>query len=109
MTQQIFSDFGDRDIIAKALSVGAIYLFDFLRSAAVRGEGDPAWQNEDRLTVRETQLLQAFATGKSYKEAARVLHISPHTVGNHVKSIYRKLEVNSRSDAIREARRGGEI
>jgi DNA-binding NarL/FixJ family response regulator len=87
----------------------AIYLLDYLRSAPTQSEGHIQQESEDRLTVRETELLQAFAAGKTYKEAARVLDISPHTVGNHVKSIYRKLEVNSRSEAIREARRGGEI
>ena len=55
------------------------------------------------LTAREHDLLRAFAAGRSYKEAARDLGISPHTVGNHVKSIYRKLEVRSRSDALRAA------
>ena len=46
-------------------------------------------------------LLRAFAAGRSYKESARDLGISPHTVGNHVKSIYRKLEVRTRGDALR--------
>lgn len=90
----------------------AVYLLDFLRQVAT----DPADAgtkavpaSEDRLTSREAELLSEFAAGCSYKEAARNLGISPHTVGNHVKAIYRKLEVNSRSEAIREARRGGEI
>lgn len=88
----------------------AVYLLDFLRGAADPAATDAApVASEDRLTPRETDLLRAFAGGASYKEAARLLDISPHTVGNHVKSIYRKLEVNSRSEAIREARRGGEL
>lgn len=56
----------------------------------------------DQLTQRESELLRTFAEGKSYKEAARMLGISPQTVGTYAKTIYRKLEVNSRSDAIRE-------
>ena len=69
------------------------------------GAGDAAgYIADDRLTPRETELLRAFASGQSYKEAARTLGISPHTVGNHVKAIYRKLEVTSRSEAIRAAR-----
>ena len=85
----------------------AIYLLDYLRSgggAAVDPKGEIA---DDRLTPRETELLRAFASGQSYKEAARALGISPHTVGNHVKAIYRKLEVTSRGEAIRAARNGG--
>ena len=82
----------------------AIYLLDYLRSGG-GGAGDAAGDiADDRLTPRETELLRAFATGQSYKEAARTLGISPHTVGNHVKAIYRKLEVTSRSEAIRAAR-----
>ncbi len=82
----------------------AVYLLDLLRAPVVSpSEPSTPAAIDDRLTQRETELLRAFAEGKSYKEAARVLGISPHTVGTHVKAIYRKLEVNSRSDAIRQA------
>ncbi|WP_110299230.1 response regulator [Blastomonas natatoria] len=80
----------------------AVYLLDLLRSPAPSSPVQPLSQADDRLTQRESELLRAFAEGKSYKEAARMLGISPHTVGTHVKAIYRKLEVNSRSDAIRQ-------
>ena len=81
----------------------AVYLLDLLRTQSPFPQGAADDAPDDRLTARETELLRAFADGKSYKEAARVLGISPHTVGTHVKAIYRKLEVNSRSDAIRQA------
>lgn len=81
----------------------AVYLLDLLRAPASPPREAVTGASDDRLTQRETELLRAFAEGKSYKEAARVLGISPHTVGTHVKAIYRKLEVNSRSDAIRQA------
>ena len=81
----------------------AVYLLDLLRAQSPVPQGAADDAPDDRLTARETELLRAFADGKSYKEAARVLGISPHTVGTHVKAIYRKLEVNSRSDAIRQA------
>jgi len=55
------------------------------------------------LTERETELLQLFAKGLSYKEAAQSLGISRHTIGDHVKAIYRKLSVNSRAEAVYEA------
>jgi DNA-binding NarL/FixJ family response regulator len=54
----------------------------------------------DDLTEREIALLKLFARGLSYKETARELDISPLTVGNYVKSIYRKLAVNSRGEAV---------
>ena len=81
----------------------AVYLLDLLRAPATSAAQPATGSTDDRLTSRETELLRAFADGKSYKEAARALGISPHTVGTHVKAIYRKLEVNSRSDAIRQA------
>lgn len=61
------------------------------------------------LTAREVELLQVFAKGMSYKEAARALDISPLTVGNHVKSIYRKLAVHSRGEAVYTALRSGQL
>ncbi len=81
----------------------AVYLLDLLRAPATAPAQAAPGHADDRLTTRETELLRAFADGKSYKEAARVLGISPHTVGTHVKAIYRKLEVNSRGEAIRQA------
>jgi DNA-binding NarL/FixJ family response regulator len=81
----------------------AVYLLDLLRAPAASPAQPATASTDDRLTSRETELLRAFADGNSYKEAARALGISPHTVGTHVKAIYRKLEVNSRSDAIRQA------
>ena len=79
----------------------AVYLLELLRQPQPIAAPAPTPSSDERLTAREAELLAAFAEGQSYKEAARTLGISPHTVGNHVKSIYRKLEVNSRSEAIR--------
>ncbi len=61
------------------------------------------------LTPREVELLELFARGHSYKQAARDLGISPLTVGNYVKSIYRKLAVHSRGEAVYEAVRSGQL
>lgn len=65
-------------------------------------EGKPA-KSEPRLTEREGQLLRLFAQGKSYKEAAEELGVTANTIGAHVKSIYSKLNVNSRGRAIFQA------
>lgn len=87
----------------------ARYLLDALRAdPAPALEPTSSALADDRLTRRETELLCAFAEGLSYKEAARRLRISPHTVGNHVKAIYRKLDVNSRIEAIRAVQSGSE-
>lgn len=55
------------------------------------------------LSKRETELLELLYKGDSYKEIADKLCISLHTVHTHIKNIYGKLHVNSRSQAIYEA------
>ncbi|MBU6165736.1 MAG: response regulator transcription factor [Alphaproteobacteria bacterium] len=55
------------------------------------------------LSDRELELLRLLARGFSYAESAGLLGLSAHTVASHVKNIYRKLEVNSRAEALYEA------
>lgn len=62
---------------------------------------------EDILTDREKDVLIMFSRGLSYKETAATLKISRHTVSDYVKSIYRKLSVHSRNEAIFEAVQNG--
>lgn len=91
---------------APVSSAAAVYMLEQLRSlplVAVAEEGDSG------LTPREVELLGVFAKGSSYKEAARILGISPLTVGDHVKSIYRKLAVHSRGEAVYEAIKTGQL
>jgi DNA-binding NarL/FixJ family response regulator len=65
--------------------------------------------NTARLTPRETDILWGIAKGFSYTDIAGHLGLSRHTVPSHIKSIYRKLEVNSRSEAVFEAVQQGLI
>jgi DNA-binding NarL/FixJ family response regulator len=55
------------------------------------------------LTEREVEVLRILSRGFSIPECAEMLHISPFTVGTHVKNIYRKLQVSSRTEAVFEA------
>jgi len=52
------------------------------------------------LTSREWEVLDLLCERKTTDEVASDLFLSPETVRSHVKSIYRKLGVNSRDDAI---------
>ncbi len=55
------------------------------------------------LSDREYEVLNLLARGFSNAECADILTVSPNTIGTHVKNIYRKLEVNSRAEALFEA------
>ena len=55
------------------------------------------------LSERETEVLKLVVKGFTYPEIGEVLGISPHTVKTHVRRVYRKLEVRSRSEAVLEA------
>jgi LuxR family maltose regulon positive regulatory protein len=59
---------------------------------------------EESLSEREIEVLRLLATGESYKEVGQNLFLSLNTVQFHVKSIYRKLLVNKRVQAIERAR-----
>lgn len=59
------------------------------------------------LTNREVEILRAVAQGYKRKEIAEQLEISTGTVGNHINSIYRKLNVGSNIQAVVQATRMG--
>jgi DNA-binding NarL/FixJ family response regulator len=56
-----------------------------------------------RLTEREGEVLTLIVKGFSYAESARLMGVQESTVTSHVRSIYRKLEVHSRGEAVYEA------
>ena len=62
---------------------------------------------EFRLTPAEDNVLQYVARGFKYAEIAQLTGVSIHTVHSHIKNIYAKLSVNSRSEAVFEASRLG--
>jgi DNA-binding NarL/FixJ family response regulator len=61
------------------------------------------------LTEREAEVLGLLAKGLANKQIAAALGISEHTVKFHVSSIYTKLNVTNRAEAVREGLRGGWI
>jgi DNA-binding NarL/FixJ family response regulator len=70
----------------------------------------PQTSTHDReapLSMREMEVLRLVAKGFSLVEVARILHVSHTTTRSHAKNIYRKLEVNSRGEAVFEATRMG--
>lgn len=55
------------------------------------------------LTRRETEILQLISEGKTYTQISEELFISKETAKTHIKNIYSKLQVNSKSEAIAKA------
>jgi DNA-binding NarL/FixJ family response regulator len=61
------------------------------------------------LTARESEVLGLLGRGLSNKMIARELHISEHTVKFHISSIYAKLGVSNRAEAVSQGTRHGLI
>jgi DNA-binding NarL/FixJ family response regulator len=67
----------------------------------------PAPRETHSLTPQEVRLLGLLAEGHSYQNAAGQLDISINTVRNHVRSIYDKLHVHTKSEAVAKALKAG--
>jgi DNA-binding NarL/FixJ family response regulator len=65
----------------------------------------PPEKSDYDLTPHEIRLLKLMVDGHSYKSAATLLHVTPHTVSFHLRRIYEKLEVHSKSEAVAKALR----
>jgi DNA-binding NarL/FixJ family response regulator len=74
-----------------------------------REAGNAARSRVERLTPRETEILQRMADGLSQDEIATILGISRHTLRTHVQNILTKLRVRSRLEALAEAVRYGKV
>ncbi len=64
-------------------------------------------ETDYKLTRREKEILECLVNGHQQKEIAEILHISPYTVDSHVRNIYAKLHVNSRSMVVAKALQEG--
>jgi DNA-binding NarL/FixJ family response regulator len=67
----------------------------------------PQETEETDLTPHEIRILQLLAEGYNYKTAGRELSVSSNTIAFHMKHIYEKLHVHSKSEAVAKALRGG--
>lgn len=63
-------------------------------------------QGENPLTPRQQQIVRGLVDGLSYKLIADKLLISVETVRDHIKNIYRKLQVNSKAEVIKKVMDG---
>jgi DNA-binding NarL/FixJ family response regulator len=58
-----------------------------------------------QLTPHETRLLKLLVDGHNYKTAAQELKVSVNTISFHMRNIYQKLQVHSKSEAVSKALR----
>ena len=83
-------------------------VLQLLRQPAEKQEPEPEPEpGPALLSAREAEVLRLVAMGFTYEEVAQRLRISRHTVLTFVRRIYAKLEVNSKMEAVNEARRKG--
>lgn len=93
-------------LIGVAFAAGGVWVGWKL---AARGRPE-AFQRNDAalaalgLTGQEVKVLERLAAGRSNKEIARDLGLSPNTVKTHVGNLYGKLEVGRRTQAVGKAR-----
>ena len=64
------------------------------------GFASAAGNGNNSMPDRQRSTLDLLLDGKSEKEVAARLDISPHTVHNHVKEIYKRMNVNSRPELL---------
>lgn len=91
------------DAIGTLLSGGTFFRVRMETVADLNGDRQAASEPWARLTVREREVLQLLAEGKSNKEVASFLRISPKTVETHRARIMSKLDVHSVGGLVRYA------
>ena len=70
-------------------------------------DGNPKAQAALGISARELAVLHEIAAGRSTKEIAAHLHVSPNTVKTHTTRLFEKLGARRRTDAIAKARELG--
>jgi DNA-binding NarL/FixJ family response regulator len=95
------------DAIAEIHAGGAPMTASIARKvlAAFKGNASSSPGAESSLSLREREILSALVNGQSYKMIADSCLISIDTVRSHIKSIYGKLQVHSKSEAVAAALR----
>ncbi len=90
----------------RAVAAGALVLSPSLSRRLAQGRSEPA-RASDRLSTRELAVLRDAALGHANKQIARNLDISLRTVEGHLHSIFAKLRVRSRTEAVVYAAKHG--
>jgi DNA-binding NarL/FixJ family response regulator len=92
--------------LTEAVSGGAPMSPDIARRVVAFFHGDTKGSSQARLTPHEMRILRMLVDGETYKTAAATLGVSINTISFHVRNIYEKLQVHSKSEAVAKALRG---
>jgi DNA-binding NarL/FixJ family response regulator len=91
-----------RDVLA-----GRVYVSPQLAGDVIASIASPKPASDDKLTLRQREVLRLVAQGKSMKEVAAVLHLSPRTVETHKYEMMHSLGVHTTAELIRFAYQHG--
>jgi DNA-binding CsgD family transcriptional regulator len=94
-------------IAAAFLTLGVVFGIRLAAPRRVAFEGNPQALAALGISPRELAVLEQIAAGKSNKEIADALGVSPNTVKTHVARLFEKLGAVRRTDAIARARELG--
>lgn len=96
-----------RRVLSKYLSLQSNQPLSLMGRAQAAIKNEAIADEKNLLSGREQEVLALIARGFSYAEIARLKAVSVHTVQTHIKSLYSKLAVHSKSEAVFEATRMG--
>jgi DNA-binding CsgD family transcriptional regulator len=68
---------------------------------------NPSRRTDCELTPYELRLLRLLVEGHTYKTAATELKVTTHTISFHLRHVYEKLQVHSKTEAVGKALRNG--
>jgi DNA-binding NarL/FixJ family response regulator len=94
-------------VAAAFLGLGVWAGARLFRRAPSPFEPNPRVQQTLGISERELEVLELLASGRSNKEIASRLGVSPNTIKTHAAKLYGKLDVKRRTEAIRRAREIG--
>jgi DNA-binding NarL/FixJ family response regulator len=89
------------------VAAGQVYLSPGVSQAVVTAYRTPREKSADPLTLRECQVLQLIAEGKSTKDLASILFISVKTAESHRTRLMQKLDIHETASLVRYAIRRG--
>lgn len=95
------------ETLAALLSPPAANVEELLATPGAGSRLPPAEPERDALTPREREVLEMLAEGLSNKEIAWRMNISEHTVKFHLASVFAKLDVSTRTEAVMQGLRRG--